>query len=146
MEIRLQEHRKDRRFGKEMGRRIQMLREARGWTQIRLAIELGVDAPMVSRYEKGHHTPSAKCLKLLGSLLGVTVDYLVGAVPPERPARLGDALADLLKKLPGVPDPHRNSLARLIESFLDTFGVPLKGRDTVQPARGIPPQAFSQEK
>ncbi|HXO22600.1 MAG TPA: helix-turn-helix transcriptional regulator [Thermoanaerobaculia bacterium] len=108
-----------RKFGRDLGRRIQGLRESRGWTQERLAEALGITKSIVSRYEGGAISPGAKTLTLLGSVLGVSVDYLLGAALPERPIRLDDDLSAVLKEVPGVPRLHRNSLARLIRSFLD---------------------------
>src|SRR6202035_4152654 len=89
-----------RKFGRDLGRRIQGLRESRGWTQERLAEALGITKSIVRRYEGGAISPGAKTLTLLGSVLGVSVDYLLGAALPERPIRLDDDLSAVLKEVP----------------------------------------------
>lgn len=52
-------------------------REARGWTQKRLASELGMTDVAVSRWESGDRDPSTDTLLRLADVLGTTVDALL---------------------------------------------------------------------
>jgi XRE family transcriptional regulator, regulator of sulfur utilization len=118
---------REERFARAMGRRIQDLRNAQGWTQERLALEVGLDRSRISRYEKGRVNASALTVKRLAEVLGVTTDELLG-LRPVRPPRLGDALGERGTQLDLVPLEHRESLLRLIDSYLETHRISLADR------------------
>lgn len=58
--------------------RIQEAREAHGWTQERLANELGTTQQTVQRWETGAVDPKISKVVAISELLGVTVSYLLG--------------------------------------------------------------------
>ena len=58
--------------------RIQEAREAHGWTQERLANELGTTQQTVQRWETGAVDPKISKVIAISELLGVTVSYLLG--------------------------------------------------------------------
>lgn len=55
-------------------RTIRELREARGWTQLRLAIEVGVTPVTVYNWERGRYEPKASQFRALARALGVSMD------------------------------------------------------------------------
>ena len=54
------------------------IRLKRGMSQGDVANRLGCSANVYSRYERGERQPSIEVLIDLSSILGVTVDYLIG--------------------------------------------------------------------
>lgn len=62
--------------------RIQEAREAHGWTQERLANELGTTQQTVQRWETGAVDPKISKVVAMSELLGVTVSYLLGTDAP----------------------------------------------------------------
>ncbi len=70
-------------------RTIRELREARGWTQLRLAIEVGVTPVTVYNWERGRYEPKASQFRALARALGVSMDDIalpgdVGRRDPDR--------------------------------------------------------------
>lgn len=87
-----------------LGSRIRQLREEGGLTQAELAERLEVDRSTVTAYETGKREPNTAGLRLIASIFGVSVDYLLGVsadmgspepqhVPPDLPA---DVKAELM--------------------------------------------------
>ena len=66
-----------------LGKRIAMLRKEKGLTQEQLAEKVGVSAQAVSKWENDISCPDITILPLLGDILGVTVDELLGVKPIE---------------------------------------------------------------
>ena len=57
--------------------RLRLLREQKGWSQARLAREMGVpDRGMIGRWERGIHIPSGYYQEKLAQLLDVSRDEL----------------------------------------------------------------------
>lgn len=64
-------------YGRRVGARIRALREARGWSQNRLAHEMNTptaSASQISRWERGVFVPSRPNLEALGRALGVPAE------------------------------------------------------------------------
>jgi len=53
------------------------LRKEHGWSQQKLAKQLGTSGPIIGRYERGEMTPSVEMAKKLANIFSVTLDYLV---------------------------------------------------------------------
>jgi transcriptional regulator with XRE-family HTH domain len=79
--------------------RLKRARGLKGWTQKRLADELGVVQQVISRYEVGQHIPQLGIVKVLADVLGTTVDYLAGTGVAGRVlhCKLSERGMDLLK-------------------------------------------------
>ena len=63
----------------ELGRRLKELRKAKGLTQTRLAELLGVHLQTVSKWERGVNEPDISLLGEIASVLGASVEELLGA-------------------------------------------------------------------
>ena len=61
----------------KLGKRIAALRRKRGWTQEKLAQQLGVSAAAVSKWETGAAYPDIALLCPLARALGSSVDSLL---------------------------------------------------------------------
>jgi transcriptional regulator with XRE-family HTH domain len=76
-----------------VGSRIRQAREAKGWSQARLARELpgSTDGPSISRYERGEVLPRPGMLDNLADALDVDTSYFLVAEPePGTPDLMGD--------------------------------------------------------
>ena len=58
-------------------RNLQAAREAKGWTQIKLAMEAGVSQQSITFYETGTRVPSLEVAVRLAQVLDTTIDYLI---------------------------------------------------------------------
>jgi Predicted transcriptional regulators len=63
-----------------IGSRIKIKRVEAGLSQKELAQAIGVSPPAINRFEKGIKSPSIETLAKLASSLGVSSDYLLGAI------------------------------------------------------------------
>ncbi|HZF12823.1 MAG TPA: helix-turn-helix transcriptional regulator [Thermoanaerobaculia bacterium] len=59
-----------------MGRKISILRIARGWSQDRLAQAAGITSSALSEYERGKKIPELKSLRKITSALGYSLSAL----------------------------------------------------------------------
>lgn len=82
------------RYKERVGERIKAAREARNWSQVRLARELPstVDGATISRWETGKVEPRADNLQALADALGVDPSYFL---VPEPKAGNGDLMGAL---------------------------------------------------
>lgn len=62
----------------QFSERLRQLREARGWSQLDLAGECGLQSTAISHFETGTRAPSFDNLKKLADALNVNSDYLLG--------------------------------------------------------------------
>ena len=58
--------------------RLRELRQSRGITQVRLAIDLCMSQNTISRYENGLREADYKTLTLFADYFDVSIDYLLG--------------------------------------------------------------------
>jgi transcriptional regulator with XRE-family HTH domain len=66
---------------KALGERLRNAREAKGWSQLKLAHILGYQGPnagaFISKVEAGHQEPRLKTLRAIGERLGVSLEALL---------------------------------------------------------------------
>ena len=67
------------------GPNVEYYRKQKGMTQEELAKLLGVVRSNIAQYERGSRSPSIPILIKMADIFGVTVDELVGRVPPDKP-------------------------------------------------------------
>ena len=58
--------------------RLKQLREARGVSQLKLAMDLGLNQNSISRYETGEREADYETLLKFADYFGVSLDYLFG--------------------------------------------------------------------
>jgi transcriptional regulator with XRE-family HTH domain len=61
---------------KHLAANISRLRAAAGWSQTKLAEQIGISQVFMSRVENGHASPSAEVLYAIADALGVSADAL----------------------------------------------------------------------
>lgn len=61
-----------------LGKRINELRTASGWSQVQLAEKLNISKQTVSNWENGNIQPSIDMLVRISKLFRVSTDYLLG--------------------------------------------------------------------
>lgn len=83
----------------ELGKRLKMAREAKGWTQAELGQLLNVSDATINRYERGQRRPDPNTLRRLAEALDVSLDHLVG-------------LKDELKEAPSDYNPETEAAHR----------------------------------
>lgn len=116
-------------YQERVGRRIRQAREDKGWSQSKLALEIGPtkkgqprDASTISRYERGKVMPGTDALESIAAALDVDVAYFMASEPK-----------------PGTPDLMGNlrageSQLDRIESRLDEVLELLRGQDVTAAA------------
>ncbi|MCB9234449.1 MAG: helix-turn-helix transcriptional regulator [Bacteroidia bacterium] len=60
------------------GERVQFYRKEKGWTQLDLSVQTGIEIRQLRRIEKGETNTSIGNLKLLAAAFGVEMGELVG--------------------------------------------------------------------
>ncbi len=61
-----------------MNDRLRQLRKAKGYTQIRVQMETGIEQALLSKYENGERIPPTETLLKLAEFYNVSTDYLLG--------------------------------------------------------------------
>mgnify|MGYP003308244452 CR=1 FL=1 len=62
----------------KMNDRLRQLRKAKGYTQIRVQMETGIEQALLSKYENGERIPPTETLLKLAEFYNVSTDYLFG--------------------------------------------------------------------
>ena len=60
-----------------MDQRLRQLRKAKGYTQIRVQMETGIEQALLSKYENGDRIPPTETLLKLADFYHVSLDYLL---------------------------------------------------------------------
>lgn len=68
-----------------MHTRLRELREARNYTQLKVALDLNLNQNSISRYENGTREAGYELLCRFADYYGVSVDYILGRTEDERP-------------------------------------------------------------
>jgi transcriptional regulator with XRE-family HTH domain len=96
-----------------LGQRLRHLREARGWSQEKVGVDIGLDESSararISRYELGVHEPPIATARMLAKVLNVPLAYLYCE---------DDQLAMLLLALYQTsPQERKKSIGKLLEEL-----------------------------
>ena len=101
--------------------RLSELRKARGITQQRVAVDLGMEQTSISAYEAGKYLPTVDALVKLADYFNVSTDYLLGLTDakPRLAGQMDDVTgyaASLFASLPGV---YRERAIGYLEALRD---------------------------
>ncbi len=64
-------------LGDWMQNRLKELRKSRGYTQIFLQMQTGIEQALLSKYENGERVPPTETLVRLAEFYNVSVDYIL---------------------------------------------------------------------
>ena len=70
------EYQRDDVFLNRFGERLRMVRKSKGFTQEKLAFELGIEVSQISRLERGLLNTSISNVHLIAQTLGVKTSFL----------------------------------------------------------------------
>lgn len=59
------------------GKRLRKLRTQKGWTQVQMAVELGIDRSYISDMERGKKNVCLPTMEVIAIAFGITVSRLV---------------------------------------------------------------------
>jgi transcriptional regulator with XRE-family HTH domain len=105
------------------GKRLIVLRKARGITQVELAKALGTTQRTISYYENEAGLPTVALLGSLARALGVTADELLGLKPTKlqgSPQRR--RLLKRFQRMESLPERDQRAVLRLINSLVASSG------------------------
>ncbi len=64
-------------FGDEMQNRLKELRKSRGYTQVALQMQTGIEQALLSKFENGERIPPTDTLLRLAMFYNVSIDYIL---------------------------------------------------------------------
>lgn len=64
-------------LGDGMQNRLRELRKSRGYTQISLQLQTGIEQALLSKFENGERIPPTETLVLLAEFYNVSIDYIL---------------------------------------------------------------------
>ncbi len=99
----------DTAFFKDLGKRISALRKDCGLTQTELGEQLGVSQPVIASYEAGRRRVPSSSLPSLTSILGVSIEELLGMPLPKSkrgPAGKVQRVFEAVNRLPRHQQKH----------------------------------------
>lgn len=64
-------------FGDEMQNRLKELRKSRGYTQVALQMQTGIEQALLSKFENGERVPPTDTLLRLAVFYNVSIDYIL---------------------------------------------------------------------
>ena len=112
----------DERFFKALGSRIALARKARGLTQQQIAEHLGIVQQTYAHYEVGHVRFPASMLPILGELLGLSSDELLGldAQPRTKKPKPGpmSKLDQQIERIRQLPRTKQNFVVELLDAVI----------------------------
>jgi len=64
---------------------LRQMRLRRGFTQIYVQMQTGIEQSLISKYENGERVPPTETLMILAAFYGTSMDYLMGLTDDDRP-------------------------------------------------------------
>ncbi len=104
-------------LAKHVRRRLRELRQARGFTQARLAELASITVDAVNRIERGNRSPGLETLERLAIALGVDVVHLVDRQNPLPKASHSPAVARVVALLNEKSDGYAEAALVMLRAF-----------------------------
>lgn len=89
-----------------MFKTLQKVREAKGFTQVKLSMIAGVTQQSITYYETGTRVPSFEVAVKLAKALNTSIDYLIG-------------MSDNLHKYYNLSEKDKDTVIRMIDGLSD---------------------------
>lgn len=100
-------------FGKKLRER----REAKGYSQSKLAQEAGLHHSIIGRYERDEAKPTIDIVRNIDKVLDATVGYLLGEIEDTELFK-DSTMSERLKQLSHLPQRDKDCILYTIESLL----------------------------
>ncbi len=114
----LKDNMKGRSVNSIFGKRLTLLRKARGLTQQELGNKIGVSKRAIAYYEGETHNPPANKLDSLAKALEVTIEELLGTKPlKNKPSVKNRRLLQGLNVLEKLPKEDQKSVLNFIDAL-----------------------------
>lgn len=99
---------------------LKVLRKKKGWSQTRLAEQIGSHLSHINRIETGKYNPSLDVVQKLANVFDVTIDYLISDTDEDfKEVRIEDKeLMERVKLIDSLDTEDRTALIRVIDSML----------------------------
>lgn len=106
---------------KDVGARLRRLREARDFSQVKLAQSLGVTQSNVSEMERGIRTVTSNLAVILSKALRVSIDeILVGSNGTSEKTPLKSVkLLRRIQRIERLPEPRQRVVLKFIDALID---------------------------
>lgn len=101
-----------------IGEHIIRLRKAKGWSQDKLAKEVGSSRIMIGNYERGENLPSVEMIIKLARIFDVSIDFLLGE------GQLSSLDKDFLKRIEEIQkldEATKQHLFFLIDNVIQNY-------------------------
>lgn len=108
----------DRAFFIQLGARITRLRKDQGITQVQLAEQLGVSQQTITAYESGNRRVPISNLPRLATLLGTSIEALIGQTAPAAKRGPTPKLLQQLERLHALPKAKQRMVSEVLDSLL----------------------------
>lgn len=106
------------------GKRLAELRQAAGYSQRELAVDLGISYRMVAYYETDATRLPTQLLPQLAKVLGVTTDQLLGVEEVKGNGKRQDSrLWRRFSQVEKLPPPKRKQIVQILDAFLGSEKV-----------------------
>ena len=115
---------------RRFGQRLKQLRREAGLRQHQLAARLQppVSKETISRYERGHRSPSMRQIGQLGEALGIDVVELWRGAGDPAPTFAPPELIDILVLLESLSGEHLRAAKRLVQAYVEGVGLERRAR------------------
>ena len=102
-----------------LGQRIARLRKEKGYTQIKLADEIGISQVLIFDYERNKIRPHYEMIIRLAMALGATTDCLLGLKEDKAAVSKPNLkIQQRMKKIEDLPPAQQKVLLKTIDTFL----------------------------
>ena len=108
----------DEQFFKALGARIAQARKAQGLTQQQLADHLGIVQQTYAHYEVGHVRFPASTLPILGQVLGLTPEELLGQDRPKGKPGPTSRLQRQIERISQLPRSKQHIVMQMLDAVI----------------------------
>lgn len=104
-----------------LGQRLSRFRKERGFTQVELALRMGITQALITDYERDKLRPYAEMVVRFALALGLSTDEVLGVRPSAvaAEARVPRRFLRRLEALAHLPKRDQEALLRTIDAFLE---------------------------
>jgi transcriptional regulator with XRE-family HTH domain len=127
------------------GERLARLRKIAGYTQVEIAAELDISQRMVAYYEAADAQAPAHLLPQMATVLGVSVDVLLGLSEQGNPKRIpANRLERRLLEIDKFDPKAKRQITQLLDSFIEAEKLKQQAKTRATPAAKLSVQRNQQ--